>query len=141
MKKILYLLRGLPGSGKSTVAEQLASPEQIFEADKFWYLGDGKTYDFDITKLHEAHKWCQSSVETEMIYANAQSDHNFESVIVVSNTTTTEKEMKPYLELAEKYGYMVVSLITENRHGGKSIHGVPEITLEKMESRFSVKLR
>ena len=32
------------------------------------------------------------------------------------------------------------SLIVENRHGGKNVHGVPDETLEKMEQRFSIKL-
>ena len=139
MTKILYILRGLPGCGKSTTAERLAPPSQIFEADKYWYLEDG-TYKFDITKLGEAHRWCQSEVESTMHF-NEEFPACSKDVIVVSNTNTTEKEMKPYLELAERYDYMVVSLIVENRHGNKSIHGVPEVTLEKMEKRFTVKLR
>jgi hypothetical protein len=60
--------------------------------------------------------------------------------IVVSNTATTERELEPYLKLAKSYGYIVVSLIVENRHGNKSVHGVPDETLEKMRKRFSVKL-
>ena len=48
--------------------------------------------------------------------------------------------MKPYYELAEKYGYAVFSLIVENRHGGKNVHNVPEETLEKMRNRFEIKL-
>jgi predicted kinase len=59
----------------------------------------------------------------------------------VTNTFTTEKEMKPYLELAEKYDYRVVSMIIENRHGNDSLHGVPEFVMEKMLNRFSFKLR
>jgi hypothetical protein len=49
--------------------------------------------------------------------------------VVVSNTFTTEKEMKPYYELAEKYGYRVYSLIVENRHGeseSTNIHNLPK---------------
>jgi hypothetical protein len=63
--------------------------------------------------------------------------------VVVSNTLTSEKELKPYIELAEKYGYQIVSLIVENRHGNKSIHDVPDETLERMEVRLkgSIKLR
>jgi hypothetical protein len=48
--------------------------------------------------------------------------------------------MKPYYELAEKYGYMVFSLIVENRHGGVNTHGVPEDKIEQMKKRFEVKL-
>lgn len=60
--------------------------------------------------------------------------------IFVSNTFTTEKEMKPYLKMAEESGYHVVSLIVENRHGNKSVHNVPEETMTKMRDRFSFKL-
>jgi len=49
--------------------------------------------------------------------------------------------MKPYYELAEKYGFVVFSLIVENRHGGINKHGVPEEALERMENRFQLKLR
>jgi len=61
--------------------------------------------------------------------------------IVVANTLTTQKELKPYLELAKKYDYGIVSLIVENRHGNENIHKVPDLTLDKMEKRFSIKLR
>jgi plasmid replication initiation protein len=62
------------------------------------------------------------------------------SKIVVSNTFTQEWEMQTYYELAEKYGYRVFSLIVENRHEGKNIHGVPDDKLEVMKNRFEIKL-
>jgi plasmid replication initiation protein len=60
--------------------------------------------------------------------------------IVVSNTFTQEWEMKPYFELAEKYGYRVYSLIVENRHNGKNVHEVPEDKIQMMKDRFDIKL-
>lgn len=60
--------------------------------------------------------------------------------VIVHNTFTTEKEIKPYQELAEKYSYTLISLIVENRHGNESIHDVPETTIGKMKNRFSIKL-
>ena len=74
---------------------------------------------------------------------NKTSNGQYHPEIIVSNTSTTEKELQPYLELAKKYDYKVVSLIVENRHGNKDIHGVPEETLVKMENRFkqNIKLR
>jgi hypothetical protein len=48
--------------------------------------------------------------------------------------------MEDYFKLAEKYGYKVVSLIVENRHGGTNVHGVPEDKLEIMKNRFEIKL-
>jgi NEDD4-binding protein 2 len=113
---------------------------QVFEADKFWYDEAGN-YNFDISRLHEAHKWCQEQVENEMKSELEEADGStIISDIVVSNISTTEKELEPYLELARKYDYKVISLIVENRHGNKSIHNVPDEVMEKMKNRFSIKL-
>jgi uncharacterized protein YebE (UPF0316 family) len=62
------------------------------------------------------------------------------SPIVVSNTFTQEWEMDVYYKMAEELGYRVTSIITENRHGGKNEHGVPDDKLEIMKNRFTVKL-
>lgn len=126
--KELFLLRGLPGSGKSTLAKSLGGKH--FEADMY-FVKDGE-YQFDVTKLKDAHEWCRSHVGGLMI--------NEEPKLVVSNTFTQEWEMEAYYELAEKYGYRVYSLVVENRHGGVSEHGVPEEKLEQMRNRFEIKL-
>ena len=133
MEKILYIVRGIPGSGKSTFAKTLGGKH--FETDNF-FMVDGE-YKFDVTKLKAAHEWCQNSVNTAMIL-NITTDLN--NTIVVSNTFTQEWEMKPYFDMAETYGYRVFSLIVENRHGGVNQHGVPEDKLQIMKNRFETKL-
>jgi predicted kinase len=137
--KTLILLRGLPGAGKSSFANLIWESGVIFEADKYFYNTDDGSYNFDATKLHAAHKWCQTQVEDAMEY-NLEFDGKYYSEIVVSNTSTTEKELQPYLDLAAKYDYNVVSLIVENRHGNKSVHNVPDAAMEKMRKRFEIKL-
>ena len=129
MNKELYILRGLPGSGKSTLAESLGGYH--LEADMY-FTGDDGEYNFDSTKLPEAHKWCQGMVEELM-------EEDVER-IVVSNTSTQKWEMDPYFDLAEENGYTVFSLIVENRHGGDNIHGVPSESIERMKNRFEVQL-
>jgi predicted kinase len=133
MEKILYIVRGIPGSGKSTFAKTLGGKH--FETDNF-FMVDGE-YKFDVTKLKAAHEWCQNSVNTAMIL-NITTDLN--NTIVVSNTFTQEWEMKPYFDMAETYGYRVFTLIVENRHGGVNQHGVPQDKLEIMKNRFETKL-
>jgi len=135
--KMLYLVRGLPGAGKSTFAETLAETLgclDFYEADDYFYCHeDGiEGYHFNISKLPNAHEYCRTITRRAM----QSNDRN----IVVSNTFTREKELKPYLDLATEYGYSVTSIIVENRHGNQSIHGVPIETLEKMRNRFSIKL-
>ena len=133
MKKILYLLRGVPGSGKSTVAQNIGGTH--FETDKY-FMVDGE-YKFDPTKLKKYHQMCQDEVNLAMIQNHTA---HLNDVIVVSNTFTQEWEMKPYFDLAKTYGYQVFSLIVENRHGGLNQHGVPEDKVQIMKDRFEIKL-
>jgi predicted kinase len=128
--KTLYIVRGIPGSGKSTFAQSLDCP--VFEADQYFIDSETGEYKFDGSKIKLAHNWCKLRVEQSM-------EDNFQK-IAVSNTFTQEWEMDAYYELAKQYGYRVFSLIVENRHGGVNEHGVPEDKLELMKTRFEVKL-
>ena len=131
--KTLYIVRGIPGAGKSTFAKSVGGVH--IEADQFFML-NGK-YNFDITKIKLAHKYCQNQTEAWMKTDGTQVNNN---KIVVSNTFTQEWEMDAYYELAKQYGYRVFSLIVENRHGGVNEHSVPEDKIELMKTRFEVKL-
>jgi len=129
MEKVLYIVRGIPGSGKSTFAKHLTA--NVFEADHYFYDNDGN-YNFIPSEIKDAHKECQEFVRYAM--------ESGVKKIAVSNTSTQEWEMKVYQDLAETYGYMVFSVIVENRHGGVNQHNVPEEKIEQMKNRFSIKL-
>jgi predicted kinase len=134
MEKMLYLVRGLPGSGKSTFSKTLG--EIHIEADQYFVDVEGN-YNFDGSKIKLAHEYCRTQTEAWMKTDGDQVNVN---KIVVSNTFTQEWEMEPYFELAKKYGYKVFSIIVENRHGGTNVHGVPEEKIEQMKNRFKIKL-
>ena len=132
----LILLRGLPGSGKSTLAKtilQLRSTDEpeVLSADDFFEDKEGD-YNFDPTKLKEAHNYCQFRCSERMRQQKAK--------IVVANTFTQEWEMDEYFKMAERYNYRVHTVIVENRHGNENVHGVPEDKLQQMKNRFQVKL-
>jgi predicted kinase len=132
MSKELFLLRGLPGAGKSTLAKILVGDRDYCHKEADMYFVDSKgNYKFDFSLIKEAHAWCQEEVEFLMKY---------EHTVVVSNTFTQEWEMQAYYDLAKKYGYKVNSIIVENRHDGVNEHNVPQETLEKMKQRFEIKL-
>jgi predicted kinase len=136
--KILYLIRGIPGSGKSTFARKIWNEHAICEADKYFINKETGEYNFDISKIKEAHQWCRDEVETRM--KDNQINFQYYPEIVVSNTFTQEWEMEPYFKLAEKYGYKIFTLIVENRHGGVNQHGVPDDKIQIMKNRFEIKL-
>lgn len=137
MDKVLVLLRGVPGCGKTTVANLLLDDSiqgEMYAADDYFARPKGG-YEFDRDKLGEAHWQCQENVR------DAMSEEV--SPIIVHNTSTMEKELAPYQELADSFGYKVLYLVVENRHGGVNQHDVPEETLVRMEQRLrdSIKLR
>lgn len=124
MDNVLIILRGAPGSGKSTFANLITN--NVCEADKYHYV-DG-VYMWRVDKLKRAHHKCKLDVKSHM-----ELNH---SPIVVSNTSISEREIKPYYELANEFGYTVISAIVENRHGGESIHNVPMEKVNKMKERL-----
>jgi predicted kinase len=132
----LILLRGIPGSGKSTLGEIIMKSKggdipDVLSADDF-FVDERGFYKFDPTKLKEAHNSCLVKCADRM--------RQEISKIVVANTFTQEWEMEKYFEIAERYFYRVHCVIVENRHGNRNIHGVPEDKLEVMKDRFEIKL-
>ena len=133
--RILIILRGIPGSGKSTLADWLEYnliQETLTVAADDFMVDDAGNYSFDVAKLKECHTKCKEKVEAGM-----KEDYE---VIIVHNTSTTEKELSDYLDMAVKHDYSIVSLIVENRHGNHNVHNVPDEKLEQMKKRFSVHL-
>ena len=132
----LILLRGVPGSGKTTLANVILqqpnnNPQEILSADDFFEDENGE-YNFDPTKLKEAHNYCQFRCSERMRQQKVR--------IVVANTFTQEWEMDEYFKMAERYNYRIHTVIVENRHGNENVHGVPENKLQQMKNRFEIKL-
>ena len=129
--KTLILFRGLPGAGKTDLANKLC--DIVYAADDYFTV-DGE-YKFNLNLLTEAHEACQNNVADAM--------NNSINIVGVANTFTTEKEMKPYEDLASFYNYRIYHIIVENRRGTSeecNIHSVPVETIQRMRNRFSVKL-
>lgn len=133
--KEIWLIRGIPGSGKSEFAETVKSVSKggsvkMVAADDFRMV-DGE-YVFNSIPSKEAHQKCRSRVG-EWLRGGT-------SIIIVHNTFTEDWEMQEYFNLAEEHGYKIRTVIVENRHGGVNTHGVPVEHLKRMEDRFSVHL-
>ena len=121
---LLYIIRGIPGSGKSTLARKLA-PDSNYAADDY-FIGEDGIYRYDRYKLPDAHAYCYAKVEEAMIRGD--------EVVAVANTFTRRNEMEDYVLLAEKMGYTVNEIICKGKF--KSIHNVPEKTIQAMKARF-----
>ena len=137
--KTLVLIRGLPGSGKTTLAKaylnqftkSLLPWDRLrcahFEADMFFYH-NGK-YQYDPKFLEIAQRQCLSQTEAAM--------RDSMNIIVVSNTFIRLWELELYVKLANVFGYVVQEIITAAPF--QNVHGVPPEAIERMRKHFQVR--
>ena len=122
----LTIVRGLPGSGKSTYAQTIVSLSTVHvEADMFFTEFDGE-YKFNADLLGAAHDWC---------YGAAAMCLNDGLNCVVSNTFTKMWEMEKYLALATKIPDLQIDVVEMRTRYG-SIHNVPAEKVEQMKNRW-----
>lgn len=136
---MLYIVRGLPGSGKSTEAKALLHSLNLkdgkhFEADEFHVLED--EYNWDPNRIRLAHHWCMYNTAMALIQGHD---------VVVSNTFTRYGEIAPYIKLSlyindefprvgvpkTEWAFDIDELFKRNTHD------VPRATIEKMLDRWA----
>jgi AAA domain len=125
MNKKLVLIRGMPGSGKSTIAAAMDTELDSIHLEADMYFMFGGKYNFDAGLLHRAHMWCQEETDRYL-----KQDY----VVVVSNTFTTIKELRPYFDIALSNGILPAVYLAQNQF--KNIHDVPQESLDRMKRRF-----
>ena len=128
-KQKLWIVRGAPGSGKSTKAREIIK-ENLgtlhFEADMFFYDKDGN-YHFDARDLPHAHKWCEDMVKKTIRDGRST---------VVSNTFTKKWEYEKYINIAEDAGIPYEIIVMTGEYD--NIHGVPSVVVERMKREFEI---
>lgn len=163
---IAYIMRGVPGSGKSTVAKNIAITKtddagasflsfipgkEDSELKGVYYIsqGDGKV-------LSAIHSTDQYFLNDEGVYefnrANLGKNHskNYKSfrascendipIVICDNTNLTKKEWKKYASCARNLGYIVSIISMPIPSAGvaaeRNTHGVPVKDIKRMISRW-----
>ena len=119
----LYIVRGIPGSGKSTFAKKLLEQgkvQQHLEADEFMTDENGD-YKFDPTILQKCHQQCQMWVKYYLDRGQS---------VVVSNTFSRKWEILPYTRMGAEFE------VIEMKGNYQNVHNVPQFIVDNMKNRW-----
>lgn len=133
MKKVT-IMRGLPGSGKSTYLKDNVpvSPQAVCSADHFFQVGE--EYKFDPSKIALAHQDCLRKFVN--LVTSGQDTYNH---VAVDNTNCQLWEMMPYITVAEAHGWEVeiIECWAETEECIKdNVHSVPEAAIRSKENHW-----
>ena len=129
------IMRGLPGSGKSTYVANACLGAVVVSADNF-FMVDGE-YQFDRRRIGEAHQHCWNRFIDAIFEGHKH--------IVVDNTNMTFWEYEAYTNLAGNMGYQIEVLCMKagllddtplTVLAERNTHGVDLKTIKFMKSRF-----
>lgn len=136
----VIIMRGVPGSGKSTMAKRICEDRQwrnahIVSADHFFMDTTDGTYRFNPEQIGLAHNSCFLR-----FLDNVQER---EEAVIVDNTNTRLWECAPYVLAAQSHGYEVELIhLRANtpddvvKMSERCIHGVPKQVCLDMYDRF-----
>lgn len=141
--KVMVIMRGCPGSGKSYHATNILNQcyknahvdNFIFNTDKFFIDKRSGKYCFNSSKLKHAHEWTHSQVHKAV-------QHEV-TPIIIDNTNVQAWEMEIYFKFAVNHGYWIeiIEPITEwawdkIELSKRNLHGVPINTIILMLNRY-----
>jgi len=130
----VIIMSGIPGSGKSTWAEENCPGAVVCSADSY-FVGLGRN--FHPAKLPDAHRAClQRFIETLRDDYENNDGEDSDTVVIVDNTNTTAVEMAPYVAIASAYCVTEIEIVEMDCPVGlaakRNIHNVPMRTCLRM---------
>jgi adenylate kinase family enzyme len=133
----ILIERGLPGVGKSTLAEVLKlihKDSLVLSSDDYFYDSVTKTHNFDKEKIKEAHEWnfdrFKKAIEDQV------------PNIIVDNSNIKAYHYHHYLDYGQRHNYLVAVVtiphndVSDKELTERNIHGVSRETIRRMRKEF-----
>ena len=135
MPATIILVRGLTGSGKTTLADLIiGDDENKISVSSDDFFTDEAGFTFDHTKVKESHEWCKNKT-LEYIKDGYE-------VVVVHNVFSRKWECDPYLEMAKENDCTihVINLydggLNDAELSNRNIHNVPSHVIQAQRKRW-----
>lgn len=129
--KIVYIMRGVPGSGKSTFARILANEAGVIHSTDDYFYKNGE-YVFDPSLLSEYHD--------QNFAAFCKSLQKGISIVICDNTNTRCWHFERYTEVAARAGYLVALVVMPHPDPEiaaiRTVHSVPSHVISQMISEW-----
>lgn len=129
-EKSVVIMRGCPGSGKSTYLSRYYPGAFVCSADEY-YVDERGDYRFNPKEIKWAHLFCQNAFIAAL--------KNSLPLIAVDNTNTLAWEFEKYVQLARNYGYNVLIVRIEvdpEKAAKRNVHGVAKHKVLQMHERI-----
>jgi len=126
----VYLMVGVPGSGKSYWIKQNVPNAVVCSADHF-FTGEDGVYRWFPDGLYPAHEACFEKYQKALL--DGLKD------VVVDNTNTKTKFLRRYVQLANKHGITPTVVHVKCDPvvaAARNTHGVPAETVAKMHDEI-----
>lgn len=129
--RILYILRGVPGTGKTTRALELCKQlDLVVEADQFphrYIRHQGVLMGLNPTVSNaDAHAWANGVLKSLLAMHLPK--------VAIANTMCKREWVQPFIMLADRYGYQPVVVDCTTEYG--SIHNVPDEVMNRMRETW-----
>ena len=150
-QKLCIILRGLPGTGKTYIANKYLThirgafspidgpdPDPVILSSDDYFLGSNKVYTFDKDKIQEAHKWNWERFRSEVEKGTP--------LIIIDNTNIKKFHYAHYLDYATRHNYITLIVLiphnesTNRELSKRNIHGVDQETIRRMRKSFEWEL-